>query len=993
MSDGAARPIIFISYSQTDRIWLDYVRSFFKPLAKRYDLLVWDDQRLQIGSNWRSDIYSALDACHVFIVLVSRYSLASDFVLDEEIPRIRARLDGVTLCPIVVTPYYIAKGEFDWLDDTGRRPPGDVALSELSDPQRDREMATITKQVDDILKKLRKPADDMRMTARLALPLSPQDEPSFPSIVDCGRLPEAPYKKLVGREDELRRLDEAWETGETRIVSLVAWGGVGKTSLVSEWLMRVRDDGFRGADAVLCWSFYSQGSSTRRAASGEGFLDWALGKLKVEVGSTSSMAKGERLAEQFSKRRILLVLDGLEPLQFGPEGRRGALKDHGLRTFLRRVAAGSGQGLVVLTSRHAVLDLLKWQDNTSLLMNIGELSPEASTALLKDAGVKGAPAAFGRAVEDFEGHALTLSLLAGYLRRLHGGDIGRHERIRAVNHDPHDGLHDQARRVIEALVEEWLVQQPVLLAIMRMIGLFDRPASVDCVAALRKEPVIDGFNEALVGLDAKEWKNALAELRAVRLLEPEDASAPDALDAHPLVREWFGVWYSRTAGAAWKAAHSRLFDHLRTSTKEGKQPTLEGLAPLYQAIAHGSQAGRYQEAVEVYRDRICRRYPSGSSEFYSMQKLGAFGSDLAAISWFFEGDYGRPLSVLIAPARSWIVSVATACLQALGRPTEALAAQRVGLRMEEAAEDLRNVPVSMANVCIGELAIGQVVAAVATGQRCVVLADEGKRLDATVINRTIYADALLASGQTEDAERTFLEAERRQKQFQPQYPLLYSTQGYSYCDLLLGKGEYDAVKQRASKTLQTAMRQGIIVDVALTTLAMGRASLGATLSSPFHQYRSRKGARDARVQFERAVEGLVRAGIGAHLSRGYLARAVFFRSAGNWREAALDLDEVEEAAQPGSIKLTLCDTALGRARLALAEVEAFAPLSRLLDGTKPVAPDTTTIARRCEEAAAQLAIAADYITSCGYHRRDTELAELQSVLRGERKFADLPPRV
>lgn len=33
------------------------------------------------------------------------------------------------------------------------------------------------------------------------------------------------------------------------------------------------------------------------------------------------------------------------------------------------------------------------------------------------------------------------------------------------------------------------------------------------------------------------------------------------------------------------------------------------------------------------------------------------------------------------------------------------------------------------------------------------------------------------------------------------------------------------------------------------------------------------------------------------------------------------------------------------------------------------------------------------IASCFYHRRDEELAELQDVLVGKRKFADLPPRV
>jgi len=73
---------------------------------------------------------------------------------------------------------------------------------------------------------------------------------------------------------------------------------------------------------------------------------------------------------------------------------------------------------------------------------------------------------------------------------------------------------------------------------------------------------------------------------------------------------------------AWRAAHSRLYEHLRDTTQEGKRPTLEKLAPLYQAIAHGCRAGRYQEALdEVYKNRICRRQPDGQLEFYSQNKL------------------------------------------------------------------------------------------------------------------------------------------------------------------------------------------------------------------------------------------------------------------------------------------------------------------------------------------------------------------------------------
>jgi hypothetical protein len=111
--------------------------------------------------------------------------------------------------------------------------------------------------------------------------------------------------------------------------------------------------------------------------------------------------------------------------------------------------------------------------------------------------------------------------------------------------------------------------------------------------------------------------------------------------------------------------------------------------------------------------------------------------------------------------------------------------------------------------------------------------------------------------------------------------------------------------------------------------------------------------------------------------------------------AARDLDEVEEIAEPGPMRLHLCDMALERARLAFAKSEAFAPLNGLIDDSppKPERPGEAERKSLHDEAAKQLATAADYIKTCGYHRRDEELAELQAVLRGERTFADLPPRV
>ena len=171
----------------------------------------------------------------------------------------------------------------------------------------------------------------------------------------------------MGRDAELKRLDEAWADRNTNILSLIAEGGAGKSALVNEWLKRMQGDGYRGAEAVLGWSFYSQGSK-ERATSVEPFLNWALDKLGIEIETTSASAKGEAIAEALARRRMLLVLDGCEPLQHGLGMQQGELKDLGLRALLRRFAAmppAEGHGLVVLTSRQAVKDVARWKDSAA----------------------------------------------------------------------------------------------------------------------------------------------------------------------------------------------------------------------------------------------------------------------------------------------------------------------------------------------------------------------------------------------------------------------------------------------------------------------------------------------------------------------------------------------------------------------------------------------------------------------------------------------------
>jgi hypothetical protein len=341
---------------------------------------------------------------------------------------------------------------------------------------------------------------------------------------------------------ELQWLDAAWADPAVNIISLVAAGGAGKSALVNEWLVRLRVDDYRGAEMVLGWSFYSQGTK-ERGISADGFLDWAFNQLGLKVEATRAGAKAEAIAEAVMRRRVLLVLDGIEPLQYGPSPQPGQLKDQGLRALLRHIAAAppvAAHGLLVLTSRLAVADLARWRDGAALVVDVEHLSDAAGAALLRDSHVWGTDRELLAASREFGGHPLALQLLAGLLDETRNGDVRRRDQIRAFLADTENPRHDHARRVLESYETEWLAGQPELLAVMQLVGLFDRPVSPDCLVALRAKPEIVGLTDRLVAMDDAAWQRAVARLRTVRLLLPADPADPAALDAHPLVREWFG---------------------------------------------------------------------------------------------------------------------------------------------------------------------------------------------------------------------------------------------------------------------------------------------------------------------------------------------------------------------------------------------------------------------------------------------------------------------
>ena len=70
------------------------------------DAVIWDDTKIEVGSEWQHEIEHALDTCKVAILLISPSFLASKFIVDQELPRIleAARARGVIVLPVHISP-------------------------------------------------------------------------------------------------------------------------------------------------------------------------------------------------------------------------------------------------------------------------------------------------------------------------------------------------------------------------------------------------------------------------------------------------------------------------------------------------------------------------------------------------------------------------------------------------------------------------------------------------------------------------------------------------------------------------------------------------------------------------------------------------------------------------------------------------------------------------------------------------------------------------
>lgn len=87
---------IFISYSHKDSHFKEEVEISLKGLKNvipDLEFTYWSDTQIKPGSKWEREIKDQLENCSIAIMLVSRHFLASEFIMNTEVPTLLSKLE------------------------------------------------------------------------------------------------------------------------------------------------------------------------------------------------------------------------------------------------------------------------------------------------------------------------------------------------------------------------------------------------------------------------------------------------------------------------------------------------------------------------------------------------------------------------------------------------------------------------------------------------------------------------------------------------------------------------------------------------------------------------------------------------------------------------------------------------------------------------------------------------------------------------------------
>ena len=414
-------------------------------------------------------------------------------------------------------------------------------------------------------------------------------------------IPPQPYfahpyplqKNFTGRVAERNMLTDWLTKGRHPMLALNAIGGMGKTALSWYWMQEDVIKGGLSPHGIIWWSFYDKESSF------ENFLKHAIsyvtgGRINPD-GLQSTKEKMSALHGILYNNEYLLVLDGVErvlrayynlgspyqgdEVKIDERGEYRSFIDPNLGDFIKMLASGYPQTKTLLTSRLFPKELDDLEG--CIKKDLTQLDKEDAVEFFKRQGVEGTRTEIEEVCCAYGFHPLPLRLLSGMIVHdmKYGGDIKAW-----TIYNPLPKLVPKEHHILELAYNSLDEKKQNFIS---KLSAFRNPMDYDAVSIFNLFGSEEKFNEVLI------------ELVDRGMLFRDEKS--NKLDLHPIVRKYC---YDRLKNK--ESIHLVLTDYFAYIPAPEKIESVDDLAAVIELYHHTVRAGGYDEAMDLYYDRLER---------------------------------------------------------------------------------------------------------------------------------------------------------------------------------------------------------------------------------------------------------------------------------------------------------------------------------------------------------------------------------------------------
>jgi len=497
-------------------------------------------------------------------------------------------------------------------------------------------------------------------------------------------------------------LDNWFHNQKEPVFVLEAIGGMGKSALCHVWLHENILERNTNIDGIIWWSFYDSPFETflpelcHYLTSKEVTID-VFAQFGGDFGILNSI---------LHNNNFLLILDGFERALRGYTGmnamyiqEKGLTKKDEAEWDIRQrepVNPHAAKLLKALTSEHtktlittrlfpAPLEELDGVYHKKLT----GLSPKDAVDFLRVEGINGIRAEMENAAAIYNNHPLMLKHLSTAIKSTREKDIQSAYKFNIIN-------KKEPQKILQTSYEL----------------LTDNEKQVaTTVAVLRSAFTFEAASALFTELNEDKLWRYLCHLQNLGFIFYDENNC--IFDFHPIMRSF--LYDNLTAG---ETVHERAVEYFKAIPEPEKIIKLDDLAPVIELYHHLVRAGKYDEARELFTDRI------SEASYY---QLSAYNLRIELLKELFPDGEDKLPRLKNRGAQAWLLNALANSYALSGQPIKAIPLYLLHNKLQEEDDNLNNLAIGLGNVAhMAQINIDQLSAAAIHLNKRVLICRENK---------------------------------------------------------------------------------------------------------------------------------------------------------------------------------------------------------------------------------------------------------------------------